>query len=243
MGKCSHCGEEGHTYRTCPHLTVDQRNDMFKKKKAEKELKKKKKEEALQKKNEYLKKLEEEKKKKEELEKQRCEFIIHNKNEYEIALYWGNIESDQLNRFRNVPAFESISFTCIKTIHRIVAIPVLEAYNPQTNNAEKVIIHKQGDEGLFILFDCYMCGYPDKDIEVHKEYKPKKSELEQWKEFGLKSHFLLQQISKMTDGGKQKRYENIEPFLELVQDIKLPESCSEADKESAGIPSALTNIT
>ena len=112
----------------------------LKRKRQKKNLKKRKRKKHFKKKNEYLKKLEEEKKKKEELEKQRCEFIIHNKNEYEIALYWGNIESDQLNRFRNVPAFESISFTCIKTIHRIVAIPVLEAYNPQTNNAEKVSI-------------------------------------------------------------------------------------------------------
>jgi hypothetical protein len=243
MGKCSHCGKEGHTYRTCPDLTVDQRNDMFKKKKADKELIKKKKEEAKQKKVEYLKKLEEEKKKKEEQEKQRAEFIFHNQNEYEVALYWGFAEDDQLNLFRNIPSFETMKFTCIKTIHRIVAIPVLEVYNPQTNNADKIINHKQGDEGLFVLFDFYMCGYPDKDIEVKKEYKPKKTELEQWKEFGLKSHFLLQQIYKMTDGGKSERYENIEPFLDLVQDVKLPKNCTEADKEEAGIPSALTNIT
>ena len=87
-------------------------------------------------------------------------YVIHNKNEYEIALYWGNTETDQLSLFRNVAAFESQSFTCIKTIHRIVVIPVLEAYNPVSNNAEKTI-SQTGNESLFVLFDFYMCGYPD----------------------------------------------------------------------------------
>ena len=91
-----------------------------------------------------------------ELENQRVKYVIHNKNEYEIALYWGNTETDQLSLFRNVAAFESQSFTCIKTIHRIVVIPVLEAYNPVSNNAEKTLFHKQGDESLFVIFDFYV---------------------------------------------------------------------------------------
>ena len=39
------------------------------------------------------------------------------------------------------------------------------------------------------------------------------------------------------------KYENIEPFLSMVEDIPIPHTCTEADKEKAGIPSALTNIT
>lgn len=244
MGKCSHCGESGHTYRTCPQLSVDQRDEMFQKKKKDKELKKKKQEESLLLQEKFKKILEEKKKKKEEeLAKQRSEFILHNKNEYEIALYWGNSDNHELNLFRNVPSFQSLPFTCIKNIHRIVAIPVLEVYDSQTNNAQKYLYHPQGNDSIFVLFDCYMCGYPDTEIEVCKEYKPKKSELEQWKEFGLKSHFLLKQIHKMTDGGNHEMFGNIEPFLDLVQDLEIPENCTEADKEQAGIPSALTNIT
>ena len=243
MGRCSHCGELGHTYRRCPQLTPEQRKEMFEKKKKEKEDKLQFQKALKEYEEQQQKKKEEEEKKKLELENQRVKYVIHNKNEYEIALYWGDTETDELNLFRNVAAFESQSFTCIKTIHRIVVIPVLEAYNTVSNNAEKTLFHKQGDESLFVLFDFYMCGYPDTEIEVKKEYTPPKSDLEMWKEFGLKSHYLLQEIYKMTGGGKSERYENIEPFLDLLQDIKIPDTCTEADKEQAGIPSALTNIT
>ena len=47
----------------------------------------------------------------------------------------------------------------------------------------------------------------------------------------------------MTGGGKCDRYENLEPFMDMIQDIQLPNTCTEHDKEMAGIPSALTNIT
>ena len=39
------------------------------------------------------------------------------------------------------------------------------------------------------------------------------------------------------------QYENIEPFIDMVQDISIPATCSEVDKERAGVPSTLTNIT
>ena len=40
-----------------------------------------------------------------------------------------------------------------------------------------------------------------------------------------------------------EKYENIEVFIEMIQAIVIPNTCTEADKEKAGIPSALTNIT
>ena len=47
----------------------------------------------------------------------------------------------------------------------------------------------------------------------------------------------------MTGGGKtMKEYENIEVFLDMVEDIEVPK-CSEFEKEKAGVPSLLTNIT
>ena len=52
--------------------------------------------------------------------------------------------------------------------------------------------------------------------------------------------------NKKDEGGQviyHEKYENIEPFLTMVQDIPIPNTCTEADKEKAGIPSALTNIT
>ena len=71
-----------------------------------------------------------------------------------------------------------------------------------------------------------------------KEYKIQKTDLEQWKEVGLKSNYLLKQLIKL--GGR--KYENLEPILDMVQDIKIPEH-SAYDCEVAGIPSVLTNVT
>ena len=70
------------------------------------------------------------------------------------------------------------------------------------------------------------------------DYSPPKSELEKWKEVGLKSNYLLQELIKL--GGM--KYPNLEPILDMVQDIHLPPH-TDNDKEIAGIPSGLTNIT
>ena len=76
------------------------------------------------------------------------------------------------------------------------------------------------------------------NIHVIHEYIPKKAPLEQWKECGLKSLYLLKELERM--GAKQ--YDNLAPIMDMVQDITVPE-CTEQDKDNAGIPSILTNIT
>tara|TARA_B100001094_G_C18175680_1_gene797736 strand:- start:766 stop:1632 length:867 start_codon:yes stop_codon:yes gene_type:complete len=79
----------------------------------------------------------------------------------------------------------------------------------------------------------------EKIIYVEKKtYKKEKSELEKWKEVGLKSNYLLQELIKL--GGK--KYENLEPIFDMVQDIEIPNH-NDYDKEIAGIPSTLTNVT
>ena len=248
---CSHCKGVGHTYRRCPELTPEQRKQLF-------EEKKKKKEEKLK---EKLAK-EEQKKKDQEL-KNFTHYTFENRNEYEVVLYWGFSNSNQLTKFKYVGAFEKINFKCIKGLHRIVAIPVLEVIEQQTvvhgefPAAKKKIEMKQGDPNIFVLFDFFMCSYPGLVIEVQKEYSPPKSELEQWKEVALKSHYLLTEISKITGSYDQqqkkvgrmnaeiilKASENLEPLFDMIQDIKIPETCTEVDKERAGIPSVLTNVT
>lgn len=70
------------------------------------------------------------------------------------------------------------------------------------------------------------------------EYKPPKSELDQWKECAFKSYYLLNQIIML--GGKKD--DNLEPILDMVEDITVPKH-TEYDKEFAGVPSTLTNIT
>tara|TARA_B100001287_G_scaffold230606_1_gene201234 strand:+ start:121 stop:399 length:279 start_codon:yes stop_codon:yes gene_type:complete len=81
-------------------------------------------------------------------------------------------------------------------------------------------------EGLGFVIDKYVPHY----------YRDSRN-IDQWKRYGLKSMYLLQQIIKL--GGMN--YDNLAPILDMVQDIETPPH-SEADKERAGIPSALTNV-
>jgi siroheme synthase (precorrin-2 oxidase/ferrochelatase) len=78
----------------------------------------------------------------------------------------------------------------------------------------------------------------DSEIHISCEYTLEKTELEQWKECGLKSLFLLKELERMG----ARKYDNLEPMIDMIQDIKLPE-CTELDKEQAGIPSIFTNTT
>jgi hypothetical protein len=94
-----------------------------------------------------------------------------------------------------------------------------------------------------------MIDYPDNEVQLYQKYAPKKSELDEWKETALKSQFLLTQILKVTSEKKgseliiSEKFESIAPMIDMIQDIEIPQTCTEADKEMAGIPSSLTNIT
>ena len=59
-----------------------------------------------------------------------------------------------------------------------------------------------------------------------------------WRSAALKSRYLLVELERL--GAKNNP--NLEPIIDLLQDIDYPE-CSEVDKERAGIPSELTNVT
>jgi len=232
---CSQCGETGHTYLRCPQMTPEQIKE-------KKEAIKKEKEEKVKRKNMRERAV--------EVYKNR-DYTFVNNNMYEVAVYWAfsNIpenelkEKDRFIRAMYIPAMESRTIQLCK-IYRIAIFPVLEVPS-QSNpgNAKKVIVINDEYPNLFKLIDVELIHYPVTTWEFTREYKPPKSEVEQWKEFGLKSHYLLKEIEKMTGGGKCERYENLEPFMDMIQDIQIPNTCTEHDKEMAGIPSALTNIT
>lgn len=239
---CSHCGGVGHTYVKCPQLSPEQikeKKDAILKKKEDKAKKKKEKE--------HRKELYTEK-----------DYIFRNNNMYEVVLYWGYSDipengchnRDKLMRMIYIPPMEERVVKICK-IFRMVVLPVLEVV--QGNNAAmKVLPIDVRYTSYFKLLDIELDKYPDMIFEFSREYTPPKSELEQWKEFALKTHYLLREIQKMTTTNKKdedgqviyhEKYENIEPFLTMVEDIPIPNTCTEADKEKAGIPSALTNIT
>ena len=142
---------------------------------------------------------------------------------------------------------------CASLQHRIVAFPLLEVIVEGGIDAKKIIKLKQGNvnDDIVRVIDVNLKDYPDTHFNLKLKYEKKKTEIEQWKEFGLKSHFLLRQIQNLTSCGTDEegymefheKYENIVPFLEMITGITVPETCSDVDKERAGIPSKLTNIT
>lgn len=255
---CSHCGIVGHTYRRCPTITPEE-------KKAKSDQIKKEKEEALQRRNERRLASVEARAAALEAIRQRqggqtnnenpipppgppplkTKYEVTNVTDYEMVLYWAKRGGTTLHKFAYVSSHTVTNITCIKEQHRIVAFPFLEVSQDHTNealinidisNSEWIMDHK--------TFDMDMKHYDGTCIVIDSDYKPKKTELEEWKECALKSKFLLDQIYKMTGGGKTSpQYENIEAFIDMIQDIHIPKNCSEIDKEIAGIPSGLTNIT
>ena len=76
-----------------------------------------------------------------------------------------------------------------------------------------------------------------KHEEIVIEKEPPNDE-SKWRSAALKSRYLLVQMERIG----AKNYANLSSIMDLLQDIDFPE-CSEVDKERAGIPSELTNIT
>jgi hypothetical protein len=237
---CSHCKQPRHTYRTCPTMS-----DEEKKAKA--------------------KKLEEEKKEREtrrnarvarEAEFRRLRqkqlaspYDVSNTTDHEIVLYWTVTEgqcSTILRRFSYVNAHSTNTISCVKNQHRILGIPFLEVCENDSPNAKDVIQCPSPNEIPYqTVVDVTLKELDGTNIIIDCEYNPPKKEIDQWKECALKSHFLLHRILKIV-GPLEKihtNYDNILPILDMVQDITIPASCSEIDKELAGVPSALTNIT
>ena len=76
--------------------------------------------------------------------------------------------------------------------------------------------------------------FPEDYEEKTKQYKPT-GRPAGW-------HFMNEFVDK--DGNVSKEeFENIAPMLDMIQDISIPSTCTEIDKERAGVPSGLTNIT
>jgi hypothetical protein len=182
-------------------------------------------------------------------------YTVSNIMDYEVAIYWTFSKSEygdnsKAKHFSYCAAHSSISITCKKELHRLIIIPFLEVIVPGRVDAIKTIILNNEWEAKYKkVVDMKMEEYDGTEIIVDKEYKPPKSEIDLWKECALKSKYLLDQIYMITggidkDGNVSKEeFENIAPMLDMIQDISIPSTCSEIDKEMAGVPSTLTNIT
>ena len=162
---------------------------------------------------------------------ERTNFKIINNNNYPMYIYWSNIGDNIIKYTHYIGESASTSIRAYPT-HRLVFIPTLEL-PPSTPNTIDL-----STSNYFIAGDFNLCDFEDTPINVIKEYTKPKTELEQWKECGLKSLFLLKELERM---GATK-YDNLEPLMDMVQDIELPPH-TELDKEMAGVPSVFTNIT
>ena len=234
---CSICKKVGHNYKTCPDLSSEQREKLI---------------------QENKKKKEDARKRKEERRKNEISWVkmeVSNLNEYDIVVYWGfnygtgSVGSDDLRFISTIGSYGSTPpVRFIREKARVVAFPMFEVINSD-GGVESVI---QGDSisDKVKIFDVYLADYSEENIVIPKtEYTPPKTELEQWKEFGLKNNFILKEIEKLStyvdkDGVRvaHEKYDTIGPLIEMIQDIKDPK-CSDIDREFAGIPSRLTNIT
>jgi len=162
-------------------------------------------------------------------------YKIFNNNNYPVYVYWGHIGADTIKYIQYTSEFSDVTINALST-HRLVFIPTTEYAIPPGNGSSI----RLSQCNYFIAGDFNLESFDPESRSIHliKEYHRPKTDLEQWKECGLKSLFLLKELERMG----AKNYDNLEPILDMVQDIKLPE-CNELDKEQAGIPSAFTNVT
>jgi hypothetical protein len=161
-------------------------------------------------------------------------YKIFNENIYDINLYWcyqspPSMTPNPPKFLMRIPHHSSKKIKAGVNTCRLICIPSIEI--PHQDSVSEPL-------------DDYTVIYNEvttsEDVEIHiiYEYIPKKPLIDQWMECGLKSIFLLKELGRM---GATK-YGNLEPIMDMIQDIKIP-THTEHDKENAGVPSALTNIT
>ena len=243
MGKCSHCGVVGHNYVRCPLLSTEQIKEIKEKKKKEKEER-----DARRLQRQQMQGIQQGQGSpgQEHLQPSvDLKLEIINTTDFELACYF-KVDDQRLKRFVYVPSHTNIPFTCKKETY-IEIYPTMEIIGPNGGIEPDKYISINNTYTKF--FGHIMGDYDGETIIIDQDYNPPKTELEEWKEVALKSHYLLKQIESMSSEKKDgklfinKNYDPISPFIDMIQDIVIPQNCSEYDKERAGIPSSLTNIT
>lgn len=229
---CSHCKQHGHNYRRCPLLSKEEKDKIFKENK-------KKKEEAAQRREIWL---QHQRLTRINRQAQMKSYEFINDSNYELTVYWGNPNSNILKQFSFIPNHSATNINCNQN-HRICIFHTLQVVDPYSINnpgrpLKEINIASEFFQNNTPVFNNIMKDIEGNIIILDKEFKHNKSEIDKWKESSLKANYLLEQIIKL--GGKQ--HDNLEPILDMVEDINIPEH-TDYDKELAGIPSKLTNIT
>jgi hypothetical protein len=176
---------------------------------------------------------------------------INNNSEHVLAIYWTpDLDSPILNTpFRYLAFIDAYSHTFMRFAnhHRFISTPLGDLTPRDTMDDSILIINESNPHTIFSdtkVSDIETIdeGTPDEQlivfIEGNRDYKPRKTILEQWKEMAFKSYYLLTELDRM---GASKN-DNLATMMDMVQDITIP-THTQHDKEFAGVPSTLTNIT
>lgn len=177
------------------------------------------------------------------LQEKTIEFI--NENSYSVCVFWSRnlidpVRNIELKYFTNVNGNEMFPMK-FYNIHRVVVIPLEQINNrPYTINIDNnFTIDEIGNIKILVDINIVDIEISSPIIFINKtEYTINKKLIDQWKECGLKSMFLLKELDRLG----ARKYENLEPIIDMVQDIKIPDH-TEADKEIAGVPNIFTNLT
>lgn len=245
---CSHCGGVGHNYRRCPTITTEQKAAIERENKEKRRLASQRRQIRQRNFQRFLN----EQRMRNQNEEQLVKLKISNMTDYGIVLYMkSKYDCDYIKRLTYMSEHSNYTgMSCLKSSYSIYAFPFIEVYDHSSTDSnraiEKIKISISENGEIQFPYTCLLnLNLKDLDgdsIVIDCDYKSK-TEVEQWRECALKSKFLLDQIVQMTGGGKTlEAYENIEPFLDMVDDIKVP-TCTEFEKEMAGVPSEFTNVT
>ena len=235
--RCGICRQEGHDRRCCPSPeAVEERRQRR----------------ALQEQRHqrYLQDLEE-RARQEEAERQRdseevCRSItVRNHNNYTIAVYY-RMDRPSWERRRGNNIYKSFRSIDSNGTYHIKMYPNTILYIiPEQERLS--YIRRYGGSVWFnadlynghVVGEYVMDTFETNTLDIiSNEYEAPKPVLDQWKECALKSLYLLQQLERLGASNN----DNLEPIMDMVQDIKIPTHTYQ-DKELAGVPSVMTNVT
>ena len=238
---CSHCGLTGHNLVTCRAVGAEDAR----------RLRREEGERRQRERREVEERARLEARARERRERQRLfpTFHIFNDNNYSVSVYFkrleareGEIAPNSYSHWSDIPHFGQFSIRQDNADCHLVFLPTDVCLNG-THMIPKDHLTSEEIQQLFTITDITVGKNnvhqrPNNELYLIKEFTPKKTEVQQWKECGLKSLFLLDELIKL--GAKNN--DNYAMILDLVQDIPIPHH-EQIDRENAGIPSAFTNIT
>jgi len=238
---CSHCGITGHNLATCRAAGADEARTRRREQSERRRRERRDVEERAR--------LEARARERREQERQFPHFHIFNDNNYSVSVYFkrlearpGEIASNSYSHWTDIPHFGQFTIGQHNSDCHIYFLPTDVCTHPD-HQIPKDHLTLEEIQALFTITDITIGKNnvhqrPNNELYLIKEYTPKKNDVQQWRECGLKSLYLLDQLIKL--GAKNN--DTYASILDLVQDIPVPHH-EQIDRENAGIPSAFTNIT